>query len=61
MRTPRTTPAGTYQTFNPFTTVPVRGTHWDLATAAGSEFGGAVSHLAYNTPRLFRFSVGIRF
>ncbi len=61
VRTPRTTPAGTYQTFNPFTTVPVRGTHWDLATAAGSEFGGAVSHLAYTTPRLFRFSVGIRF
>jgi outer membrane receptor protein involved in Fe transport len=61
VRTPRTTPAGTYQTFNPFTTVPVRGIHWDLSTAPGSEFGGAVSHLAYTTPRLFRFSVGIRF
>jgi outer membrane receptor protein involved in Fe transport len=61
VRTSRTPPAGTYQTFNPFTTVPVRGTHWDLATAPGTEFGGAVSHLAYTTPRLFRFSVGIRF
>jgi outer membrane receptor protein involved in Fe transport len=61
VRTPRTTAAGTYQTFNPFTTAPVRGTHWDLSTAPGSDFGGAVSHLAYTTPRLFRFSVGIRF
>ena len=61
VRTPRNTPAGTYQTLNPYTTVPVRGTHWDLGTAAGAEFGGAVSHLAYTTPRLFRFSVGIRF
>jgi outer membrane receptor protein involved in Fe transport len=61
VRTPRTTPAGTYQTFNPFTTVPVRGTHWDLSTAPGTDFGGAVSHLAFSTPRLFRFSVGIRF
>jgi outer membrane receptor protein involved in Fe transport len=61
VRTSRTPPAGTYQPFNPYTTVPVRGTHWDLATAAGSDFGGAVSHLAYTTPRLFRFSVGIRF
>jgi outer membrane receptor protein involved in Fe transport len=61
VRTPRTTPTGTYQTFNPYTTVPVRGTHWDLSTVPGQDFGGAVSHLAYTTPRLFRFSVGIRF
>ena len=60
VRTPRTTPA-TYQTFNPFTTVPVRGTHWDLSTVPGQDFGGAVNNLAYTTPRLFRFSVGIRF
>ncbi len=61
VRTPRTTPAGTYQTFNPFTTAPVRGTNWDLSAVPGQDFGGAVNNLAYTTPRLFRFSVGIRF
>jgi hypothetical protein len=45
------------QGFNPFTTVPVSGTHWGVTPA----FGTALSHLAYTTPRLFRFSVGIRF
>jgi hypothetical protein len=29
--------------------------------ASGSAFGTAINHLAYTTPRLFRFSVGIRF
>ena len=57
VRTPRNTPAGTYRTFNPFTTTPVKGVHWDLSP----EFGTALSHLAYTTPRLFRFSVGVRF
>ena len=41
--------------FNPFTTAPVQGTHWDF----GANFGGALSQFAYTTPRLFRFSVGI--
>ena len=49
------------QAFNPFTTAPVRGTHWDFGTTPGSEFGTALSQFAYTTPRLFRFSVGIRF
>jgi hypothetical protein len=56
IRTSRTAQSG-LQPFNPFTTVPVRGTHWDVTPA----FGTALSHLAYTTPRLFRFSVGIRF
>jgi hypothetical protein len=47
--------------FNPLTTTPVRGTHWDLNTNPGSEFGRPLSHLAYTTPRLARFSVGVRF
>jgi hypothetical protein len=45
------------QTFNPFETTPVKGTHWDLTP----EFGTALNHLAYTTPRLYRFSVGVRF
>ena len=55
IRTGRT--AADLQTFNPFTTTPVKGTHWDVTPA----FGTALSHLAYTTPRLFRFSVGVRF
>jgi hypothetical protein len=46
-----------FQPFNPFTTPPVKGIHWDVSP----EFGTALSHLAYTTPRLFRFSVGVRF
>jgi hypothetical protein len=61
IRNPRNTPGGPYQTFNPFTTTPVRGTNWDFNTAEGSAFGSALSHLAYTTPRLFRFSAGVRF
>ena len=61
IRNPRNSPAGTFQTFNPFTTTPVKGTNWDFNTAEGSAFGSALTHFAYTTPRLFRFSVGIRF
>ena len=60
VRTPRNAPT-VYQAFNPFTTTPVRGVNWDFGTASGSAFGTALNHLAYTTPRLFRFSVGIRF
>ena len=56
IRTGRTAHSG-LQTFNPFTVTPVKGTHWDVTP----EFGTALSHLAYTTPRLFRFSVGVRF
>ena len=56
VRTPVNTAA--MQPFNPFTTTPVQGTNWDYNTAS---FGRPVSSLAYTMPRVFRFSVGVRF
>jgi outer membrane receptor protein involved in Fe transport len=56
VRTPRNAPTQ-YAAFNPFTTTPAKGTNWD--TAAG--FGTASSQFAFTTPRVFRFSVGVRF
>jgi hypothetical protein len=50
-------PAAPYQAFNPFTTTPVQGTHWDYAT----DFGKAVNRFAYTTPRMFRLTFGVRF
>jgi hypothetical protein len=46
-----------YQTFNPFTTTPVQGTHWEY----GPNFGQAVNRFSYTTPRTFRLSFGARF
>jgi outer membrane receptor protein involved in Fe transport len=46
-----------YQPFNPFTETPVRGVHYDLA----SNFGRPLNDLAYQTPRTYRFSLGLRF
>jgi hypothetical protein len=46
-----------YQAFNPFTTTPVRGVHWDY----GSTFGEPQAFDDYQDPREFSFSVGIRF
>ncbi len=46
-----------FQPFNPFTTTPVQGTHWDY----GDRFGEAIAADAYTVPRTFRFSVGVRF
>lgn len=46
-----------YQTFNPFTTTPVRGTNWDL----GPNFGAALNRLAYTSPRQLRLTFGVRF
>ncbi len=43
--------------FNPFTDTPVKGVNWDTATT----FGSAVDALAFTSPRIFRFSVGVRF
>ena len=51
-----TTPAR-FATFNPFTTTPVRGTHWDT----GPNFGRAISRFAYTTPQSMRISFGVRF
>lgn len=43
--------------FDPFTQTPAEGVNW----AKRSNFGTAVNALAYTTPRLFRFSLGVRF
>jgi len=48
---------GTYAAFNPFTTAPERGVNWDL----GPSFGEPSSRYAYQTPRTFRMSFGVRF
>jgi hypothetical protein len=43
--------------FNPFTETPVEGTHWRY----GPTFGQPLNRFAYQTPRTYQFSVGIRF
>jgi hypothetical protein len=45
------------QIFNPFAETPVEGVHWQK----GEDFGTAIGRTAYTQPRLFRFSVGVRF
>jgi outer membrane receptor for ferrienterochelin and colicin len=50
-----TTPA--LARFNPFTTTPVEGTNW----STGSNFGAPLSRFAYQSPRTFRLSFGVRF
>jgi hypothetical protein len=47
----------TLQPFNPFTTTPVEGTHYQLA----GNFGQPLNNLAYQSPRTYRVSVGVRF
>jgi hypothetical protein len=47
----------TLQAFDPFTTQPIQGMHWDY----GPQFGRPTSRLAYQTPRTFSMSVGVRF
>jgi len=42
--------------FNPYTTTPVEGTHW-----RATNLGQPLNRFAYTSPRLFRFSVGLRF
>jgi Carboxypeptidase regulatory-like domain/TonB dependent receptor len=43
--------------FNPYTTQPVQGVNWDTHT----NFGQPASTFAFTTPRLYRFSIGVRF
>jgi hypothetical protein len=43
--------------FNPFTETPVEGVHWQK----GPTFGQTTSNLAYQTPRTYRVSFGVRF
>ena len=46
-----------YAAFNPFTTQPVQGVNWDYSPT----FGQPQSAQDYQAPRLFNFSVGVRF
>jgi hypothetical protein len=43
--------------FNPFNEQPVEGKHWQK----GSAFGTPTSQFAYQSPRTYRFSLGVRF
>jgi len=43
--------------FDPYKTQPVEGVHWDRHP----NFGTPATTFAFTTPRLYRFSVGIRF
>ncbi|HVT42904.1 MAG TPA: TonB-dependent receptor [Thermoanaerobaculia bacterium] len=43
--------------FNPFTTTPIEGAHWEKA----SNFGQATTAAHYQLPRTWRFTAGIRF
>ena len=47
----------TLQPFDPRITVPVEGVHYTRA----ANFGQALNNLAYQTPRTYRFSVGVKF
>jgi hypothetical protein len=44
-------------TFNPFTETPVEGVHWEK----GPNFGQPQGEDDFQDPRIFRFSVGVRF
>ncbi len=50
-------PAGGLRAFNPFTEEPVEGTHY----LKGPNFGQPTEEDHYQTPRTYRFSVGLRF
>ncbi|MEO8381569.1 MAG: TonB-dependent receptor [Acidobacteriota bacterium] len=49
--------SATLQPFNPYTTTPVEGVHYQFA----SNFGQPLNNLAYQTPRTYRVSLGVRF
>ena len=51
------TNSSAYQLFNPFTTTPVRGVHYDF----GPDYMQPTGTGDYQTPRELSFSVGIRF
>ncbi|MBM3817963.1 MAG: TonB-dependent receptor [Acidimicrobiia bacterium] len=46
-----------YQLFNPFTTTPVQGAHWEF----GPEYMRPTGTSDYQSPREFSFSLGVRF
>jgi hypothetical protein len=43
--------------FNPFTTTPIQGVNWNPSAA----FGTPINRFAYDSPRTFRLSFGVRF
>jgi outer membrane receptor protein involved in Fe transport len=45
------------QPFNPFAAAPIRGVNWEY----GPNFGHPLTRLAYQMPRTYGFSVGVRF
>ena len=52
-----------FAAFNPFTQTPVQGSPGGAGVnyALGPNFGKAIAPQAYQLPRTFRFSVGVRF
>ncbi len=54
--TNRTTPSR-YAAFDPFTQTPVQGVNWDL----GPTFGQPQNRFAYQVPRTYKVSMGVRF
>ncbi len=51
------TTVNSFDNFNPYTETPVEGVNWEL----DEDFGDATSEDDFQTPRFYRFSVGIRF
>ena len=51
------TSAAAFQSFDPFTTTPVQGVHWNY----GPTFGTPLNRFAYTTPRTVQFNFGVRF
>ncbi len=49
--------SATLQPFDPRTTTPVEGVHYTYA----ANFGQALNNLAYQTPRTYRVSLGVKF
>jgi outer membrane receptor for ferrienterochelin and colicin len=47
----------TLQPFDPRTTIPIEGVHYTRA----ANFGQALNNLAYQTPRTYRVSLGVKF
>ena len=43
--------------FNPLTTTPVQGVNWNPAAA----FGTPLNRFAFDSPRTFRLTFGVRF
>jgi outer membrane receptor protein involved in Fe transport len=59
VQTNSTTPAS-FAAFNPFTETPVEGVHW-AKVETPTPFGQPQSRFAYQFPRTFRMSLGVRF